>query len=243
MTILNWFRRTIRGIGQNIDRRVWLAGAALALLGGIVLSIPVDSDHPSLSVLQITQDAASTQTQVPYSTLAVQLTQTPVDAIAADVAPTLALAGLQEVHQYAAAAEADSVRGNVDWAAGQAVGEPNTPACGDARTAWATAEPTGRGTLTLYYVQLVKPTAIRIFETYNPGFITRVAITDNQGEEHVVYEAEPALSFQCPFVRVIIPVPKADYAANSITITVDQSTSAGGWDQIDAVELIGILYN
>jgi hypothetical protein len=96
--------------------------------------------------------------------------------------------------------------------------------------------------LTLYYIQLVRPTAILIHESYNPGFITRVAVTDNQGQEHVVYEAEPALSFQCPFVRVIL-IEKADYAANSVIITVDQATSAGGWNQIDAVELIGIRYN
>ncbi len=206
------------------------------------MSVPVDPNRPSLAVIQVTLDAASTHDNLPYSTLAAQLSQTPFEAVITEVAPTLALAGLQEVRQYAAAAKTDSERGAIEWGAIQAVGAPNTTTCSDSRSAWATAQLNGQGTLTLYYVQLVKPTAILIHETYNPGFITRVTVTDNQYQEHIVYEAEPALSFQCPFVRVIL-IDKADYAANSITITVDQSTSVGGWNQIDAVELIGIRYN
>ncbi|MBN1313781.1 MAG: hypothetical protein JXB30_20430 [Anaerolineae bacterium] len=240
--ILDWFRRTIRGIGQNIDSRVWLALLAVVLLGGIIVSIPVEEDHPDPAVIQMTMDAANAQTLVPYLTLAAHLTQTPMEAIIAEVAPTLALEGLQEVRQYAAGAEADTELGEIDWGAIQAVGAPNTENCGDSPTAWATELPNGQGALTLYYVQLVKPTAILIYETYNPGFITRVAVIDVQEEEHVVYEAPPALSFQCPFVRVIL-IEDADYGANAIKITVDQSTSVGGWDQIDAVELIGTRYN
>lgn len=236
--IVDWFRRAVR----DIDRRVWLAIAAAALLVGLIMSIPVDPDRPSMDVIQVTLDAASTQDIPPYATLAAQLSQTPFEAVVAEVIPTLALQGLQEVRQYAAAAKSDSERGSLEWGAIQAVGAPNTTTCGDSRSAWSTAQSNEQGTLTLYYVQLVKPTAIRIHETYNPGFITRVAIVDNQGQEHIVHEAPPALSFQCPFVRIIL-IEKADYAANNITITVDQSTSMGGWNQIDAVELIGIRYN
>jgi hypothetical protein len=43
---------------------------------------------------------------------------------------------------------------------------------------------------------------------------------------------------QCPFV-LVIPV-EADYASNTVIVTVDQTTSPGGWNQIDAVELVGI---
>lgn len=238
MMIVDWFRRIIR----SIDRRVWLAIAALVLLGGIIMSVPVGTDRPSMDVIQVTLDAAGTQDNLPYSTLSAQLSQTPFEVVIAEIAPTLALEGLDEVRQYAAAAKTNSERDTLEWGALQAVGAPNTTTCSDSRSAWATEQSNGQGTLTLYYIQLVKPTAILIHETYNPGFITRVSITDNQGQEHIVYEAEPALSFQCPFVRVIL-IDKADYAANSVTITVDQSTSTGGWNQIDAVELIGIRYN
>lgn len=236
--IVDGFRRAVR----DIDRRVWVTIAVLVLLCGLVMSIPVDPDHLGMEVIQVTLDAVSTQTIPTYSTLAAQLSQTPFEAVIAEVAPTIALQGLQEVRQYAAGAKADSERSALEWGAIQAVGAPNITTCGDSRFAWSTEQINGQGTLTLYYVQLVKPTAIRIHETYNPGFITRVAIVDNQGQEHIVHEASPALSFQCPFVRIIL-IEKADYAANSITITVDQSTSTGGWNQIDAVELIGIRYN
>jgi hypothetical protein len=238
MFIVDGFRRIVR----SIDRRVWLAIAAFLVVGGIVLSIPADPDRPSLDVIQVTLDPAGNRNIPTYATLSAQLSQTPFEAVIAEIAPTFALQGLDEVSQYAAAAKANSQRGIVEWSASQAVGAPNTTTCGESRSAWATEQLNGQGVLTLYYVQLVRPTAILIHETYNPGFITRVAVADNQGQEHVVYEAAPALSFQCPFVRVIL-IEKADYAANSVIITVDQTTSAGGWNQIDAVELIGIRYN
>jgi hypothetical protein len=238
MMIVDGFRRLVR----DIDRRVWLTIVALALLVGLIMSVPVDPNRPTMDVIQVTLDAAGTQAVPPYATVSAQLSQTPFEAVIAEIAPTLALQGLQEVRQYAAATRADSERDTLEWGAIQAVGAPNTTTCGDSRSAWTTAQPKGQGTLTLYYIQLVKPTVILIHETYNPGFITRVVVTDNEGQEHIVYEATPTLSFQCPFVRVLL-IEKADYAANSVTITVDQSTSMGGWNQIDAVELIGIRYN
>lgn len=240
--ILDRFRRVVRDVDQQIDRRVWLVVGGFAFFIVLVMSVPVDPNRPSMDVIQVTLDAAGTRTVPQYATLAAQLSQTPFEAVVAEAAPTLALQGLQEVRQYAAAAKADSERGNLDWGAIQAVGAPNTTTCGDSRSAWSNVQANGQGTLTLYYIQLVKPTAVRIYETYNPGFITRVVITDNEGQEHIIHEAPPALSFQCPFVRILL-IDKADYAANSITITVDQSTSVGGWNQIDAVELIGIRYN
>lgn len=238
MMIVDSFRRIIRGI----DHRVWLAIAAGGLLVVLILSVPVDPNRPSMDVILMTLDASSTQTIPPYATLSARLSQTPFEAVITEIAPTFALQGLQEVRQYAAAARADSERGSLEWGAIQSIGAPNTTTCGDSRSAWSTVQPNGQGTLTLYFVQLVRPTAILIHETYNPGFVTRVTVIDNAGQEHVVYEAAPGLAFQCPFVRVIL-IDKADFAANTITITVDQSTSVGGWDQIDAVELIGTRYN
>ncbi len=190
MMIVDGFRRIVR----SIDRRVWLAIAAFVLVGGIIMSIPVDTDRPSMEVIQVTLDAASVRNIPPYATLAAQLSQTPFEAVIAEVAPTLALEGLDEVRQYAAAAKTDSEKDTLEWGAIQAVGAPNTTTCGDSRFAWATEQINGQGVLTLYYIQLVRPTAILIHESYNPGFITRVAVTDNQGQEHIVYEAGPAPS-------------------------------------------------
>ena len=88
---------------------------------------------------------------------------------------------------------------------------------------------------------MVTPTEIQIHQTYNPGFITQVSVTDILGEVHVVYEGVPQPAPQCPSI-LSIPIDGADYAGNVVTISLNQATSAGGWNQIDAIELTGIKY-
>ncbi len=169
------------------------------------------------------------------------MTETPPLAALTEAAPTLSLAGRQSIRQFAASAVADSQLGELDWSAVQAAGPPNTTGCGNYRTAWATALPNGQGILRLYYAQLVTPTGVLIHETFNPGFVVRVSLTDIYNEEHIVYEAVPQARAECPFI-LVIAIPDADFQSSTVTVYLDQSTSAGGWDQIDAVELIGIKH-
>jgi len=98
------------------------------------------------------------------------------------------------------------------------------------------------GTLNLYFAQLVRPTQVRIHQNFNPGYITRVDLIDIYGEPHTIYESVPIPNPQCPFV-LVIPVVDADYATNTAVVYIDQTGSTTGWNQIDAVELIGTDYN
>jgi hypothetical protein len=195
----------------------------------------------SPELIQPTIDAASTQASLSVPTFTANLTRTPIESAATVAAPTLSLAGAQEVRQWAASAQADSQLGELDYGAVQVIGPPNTDSCGDFPTAWATLSPNSVGILTLYFGQLVTPTEIDIHQTFNPGFITQVTITDLMGGVHIVFQSVPQPAPQCPSI-LTIPITSADYAGNVVTITLDQSTSAGGWDQIDAVELVGIKY-
>ncbi len=123
----------------------------------------------------------------------------------------------------------------------QAAGPPNTPDCGDFRTAWASTLPNESARLTLKFAELVEPTEVLVYQSYNPGYVTRIEIVDLYGDRHVVYEAAPQPIAQCPFT-LVVSIPDADYETSLIEITVDQTTSAGGWNQIDAVELVGIKH-
>jgi hypothetical protein len=191
-------------------------------------------------VIQLTIDAASTQANVSFPTLAANLTSTPIDAALTGAAPTLALSGRAAVQQFAASAQATSQLSEIDWSASQAAGPPNTPECGDFRTAWS---PSGMNTteaLTLYFPQLVVPTGLQVYQTFNIGFISQINVVDTFGEVHTVYQAAAQGSPACP---ATLPISiEADYPANIVVIFVDQTSLVNGHPQIDAVELLGIRY-
>jgi hypothetical protein len=59
------------------------------------------------------------------------------------------------------------------------------------------------------------------------------------GRAYTVYEGEPIQIDQpCPY-SLAISLEKTDTRFNHVRITVDQSVLGLGWNQIDAVELIG----
>lgn len=233
--------KTIRNAVGKVSRAIWTAIAAVVVLAILMAIASRGGSGVDPRVLEMTISAVSTQANRFVPTLAAELTQTPSALALTGAAPTLELAGRREVRQYAASAAATSERGDLEWGAVQAAGPPNTTECGDARTAWASEQPNEAASLTLLFPELVTPTGLLVYETYNPGFITLITFTDIYGEEHIVYQATPQLRFQCPFV-LVVPIMDADYQGNRVTIFVNQATSVGGWDQIDAVELVGIKH-
>ncbi|NLH07610.1 MAG: hypothetical protein GX484_08415 [Chloroflexi bacterium] len=234
-------RGRVTGFFGGVNPFVWYAIVGLVVLIAAVVLLSVMPSSTDPAIVQLTIDAAVAQSDNLAPTLVSRLTQTPPQLALTGAAPTLSIAGRRVINQYAASAEATSQRGRLDYGAVQAVGPPNTPTCGDFRTAWASEIPTEIATLTLYFPELVRPSAIRIYETYNPGFITMVVFRDVFGDEHIVYEAAPQASPQCPLIREI-PIENLELPGNTVLITVNQTTSIGGSNQIDAVELIGIKY-
>ena len=119
------------------------------------------------------------------------------------------------------------------------IGEPNTFECDDLVTAWASALSTGIDTLSLFYAQPVVPTQINIYESYNPGAVVRVTVADdNNANSAVVYEADPQIAVTCPRV-LTVDISTVAFAVQRVTIEIDQ-TNHSGWNEIDAVELVGI---
>jgi hypothetical protein len=144
-----------------------------------------------------------------------------------------------QIRQWAAGAEASSEFSNDEWSALQAVGAPDTPRCGDYQTAWATAGSDTVETLVLTYTLSVRVTGINVIQSFNPNQVIQVDLVGAFGRTVPVYEAEPVQVDQpCPYT-LVIPIEKTEGRYDRIQITVDQSVLGLGWNQIDAVELIG----
>ena len=145
---------------------------------------------------------------------------------------------LPRVDQWAFAATASSERASPDWSAQQATGEPDTPGCGDHTTAWASAAPDGVDWLDVRFRWPVFPRRINVHETHSPGFIVRVEVIDEADQYHTVWEREPAPADACPRVFSFL-VTELDVPVVGVRIHLDQR-NGGNWNQIDAVELVGL---
>ena len=150
----------------------------------------------------------------------------------------VAVQGFQ-VRQWAAEAEASSEYAVPEWSADQVVGSPDTNRCGDYHTAWATAGSDSVETLVLTYTLEVHVTAINIVQSFNPNQVVKVELLDSFGRPTEVYNQPPVQIDQiCPYT-LAIDVERTEKRFNHIRITVDQSVLGLGWNQIDAVELVG----
>ena len=123
------------------------------------------------------------------------------------------------------------------WGPEQVVGPPNTHAAGDIPTAWAPRSSTGQGEEWLHvsYDRSVEISEINVRETHHPGAISKITAMMPDGREVVVWEGTEPKSE--PPVDMSFSVP-AGVSANSVKVYLDR-TRVPGWNEIDAVELIG----
>jgi len=147
-----------------------------------------------------------------------------------------AAGGGKEISQFATQAFGSSQLSATDWSAMQATGAPNTPGCGDLPTAWSSDHSMPGATLELFYDQPVIPKRIVIYETYNPGAIFMVEAVSYTGAAPA-YQGSPTVIAECPH-KMIIDITGVNEPASVTKLTLDQEDEA--WDQIDAVELIGV---
>jgi hypothetical protein len=122
-----------------------------------------------------------------------------------------------------------------DWSALQACGPPDTFTAGDARTAWASAQPNaGPEWLKLDYSGPFQVAGILVRESYNPGAISKVSVVLDNGAEVPVWQGvEPPGG--APVERQY-PV-SGSLTANSVKVYLD-TKRVTGWSEIDAVAII-----
>lgn len=143
------------------------------------------------------------------------------------------------LRQWAAKARASSQYGNPSWAASQATGAPDVDECSDSVKAWASASSNTKEWIELTYEIPVYPTEITIYMSYNPSQVTEVQIIDVQGKAYTVIEAEPEEVPYCPDAYQISLELTKKILVNKVKIFIDQSVLGLGWNEIDAVELVG----
>ena len=124
------------------------------------------------------------------------------------------------------------------WGPEQATGAPDTwPNAGDLQTAWASATPDGqREWLELTYDAPIRPAAVMVYETYNPGAVDRVTGYDPNGREVELWSgADPTPAGKDKGISVIPLHP--DFDVCRIRVYLD-SPKVPGWNEIDAVGLV-----
>lgn len=125
---------------------------------------------------------------------------------------------------------------DLPWAPAQATGAPNSLQAGDQQTAWASlGQNKGPEWLKLEYVNPVEAKTIRIHENFNPGAISKVTGFDETGTETVLWEGTEPVKTAPNIFEV---KPETPLVTKSIKIYLD-TRRAKGWNEIDAVELVG----
>jgi hypothetical protein len=122
------------------------------------------------------------------------------------------------------------------WSAEQLLGEPDTTTAGDHPTAWAPSQQNaGPEWIQVGYDRAVEIAQVRVRETASPGAVTQLSALLDDGREaliwHGVEQAGPA-PYDSPF-----DAPRG-IVARVVRIYLD-TTRTAGWEEIDAVELIG----
>jgi hypothetical protein len=139
-------------------------------------------------------------------------------------------------------AEASTEFANPEWGAEQVAGTPDAPGCGDYQFAWASAASDSIATLEVSFSRSVYPLEIVIHESYNPDQVVKVEVFDpGTGGFYAVLQKNPVqIDRPCPY-QLIVPVDGIDFQTNLVRITIDQSQLGLGWNEIDAVQLIGTI--
>jgi hypothetical protein len=139
-----------------------------------------------------------------------------------------------EHRQWAATAIASTEWSATDYAAARATGPPDVGRCEDSPRAWSPAGGTDAPEwLEVRFADAVPATGVVVHETYEGGFVTRIEAIDTSGVRHAVWTGDDATACGGRFA------PTWEATAFDV-IGVRIHTAAPYWEEIDAVELVGL---
>lgn len=145
-----------------------------------------------------------------------------------------------EIRQWANGATASSQYGADVWSALQATGSPDTEGYGDDVAAWAPAQQDGTTEwLALTYAQPVVPAAVNVTESDDPGFVVKVEAFDDATSAWVTLWSGTDPTPGGATGVFSPPLSPTDLVTHQIRLSID--TSVPGWNEIDAVELVGTV--
>lgn len=145
--------------------------------------------------------------------------------------------------QWATTAEASSSFGDAvdlaSYSAWQATGAPNVERYSDDGRSWA-AKDADKGIewLEVGFAKPVHAEAIRIRQTYAPGAIIKVELIDEGGAKQAVFDGmdSPPANGEITWFERTFEKTSATIAKARITLATN---SVPGWNEIDAVQLVG----
>ncbi len=121
------------------------------------------------------------------------------------------------------------------WSARQATGQPDADPSRDDPKAWAPRSgEMGRQWLQLGYASPTVAQAVRIFEVNTRGCVVEVQVRGTGGGWTTVWSGNA----ETPSGPLVISFPRTTFAVRSVRILLDTDRRPG-WDEIDAVELLG----
>lgn len=146
--------------------------------------------------------------------------------------------------QWATAAKASSTfnqaKDQEQYSALQATGAPNVQSYGDTGTSWAPKDAdAGIEWLEVGFAKPVHATAVRIRQNNAPGAIIKIELIDDQNAKHTIFEGIDANTY--PASQIVWfnqTFEKTGYAVTGAKITL-ATNAVSGWNEIDAVQLIG----
>jgi len=156
------------------------------------------------------------------------------------------------VEQWAVSAKASSAAGGLlgenrdDQSPYAATGEPDVEECGNSLNAWVIEqEDDGLHWLELEFYDEVYVSKVRIRESWNPGSVTKVELKDGDNYVTMWEGTDNRRHPECPgFFEVEyegqegnITVKMSPFKVHTIRITFN--TDVPGWNEIDAVQLVG----
>lgn len=143
------------------------------------------------------------------------------------------------IRQWGSDAAASTQYADPEWSAENATGAPDTPLCGDYQSAYASSASDGIDTLAITYTVPVYATSLNIIQSFNPNQVTEVELIGIDGDRFLVYSNPPVQIDQpCPYT-LSISFERAPFKVEAVHIKIDQSVLGLGWNEIDAVELVG----
>jgi hypothetical protein len=142
--------------------------------------------------------------------------------------------------QWATAAKASSTyndaKGNASYSPNQATGEPNVQVYSTTPQAWSskTAD-SGIEWLELTFSKPVFATAVRVRENSGSGSLIKIEVFDEKGASHTVWSGTDSTK---ELNYLIADFPKTAFKTNRVKLTL-ATNIVSGWNQIDAVQLVG----
>jgi ligand-binding sensor domain-containing protein len=183
-------------------------------------------------------------TETPPSTLVDIPTETPI--IEPDIIEFIDLLPIDlgdgQVLLWAGGASASSSVGSEAYHAKQALGKPNTLACGRFVTAWQPAEDETEAWIELYYAPNILPNLIYIEQSYLPKQLSKIEVVTLDDETITVFDREVDDLYQpdeCPATRAL-SLPDVEALISAVRITLEREDDED-WTQIDAVGVVGLI--